>query len=187
MLLPDRAGPWTVDDVLALHEDTSHRVEMVGGALLLTPRPGIAHQRAVRRLTNLLDAAAGDDVEVFTAVNVNLGGRALVVPDITVVRAAAATGDRLCADAGDVVLAVEVTTPDTEVTDRITRPALYAEADIAHHWRLDLEPEPHLWIGALEGGAYTTVARIPGGCTVRIPAPVSVQLDPAGLAAAPVR
>lgn len=39
MLLPDRAGPWTVDDVLALDEDASHRTEMVGGALLLTPAP----------------------------------------------------------------------------------------------------------------------------------------------------
>ncbi|MFJ4013969.1 hypothetical protein [Streptomyces sp. NPDC090026] len=37
MQLPGRAGPWTVPDVLALGEDTSHRVEMVGGALLLTP------------------------------------------------------------------------------------------------------------------------------------------------------
>ncbi|WP_189846715.1 Uma2 family endonuclease [Streptomyces rubiginosohelvolus] len=187
MQLPDRAGPWTLDDVLALGEDTSHRVEMVGGALLLTPRPGVAHQRAVRRLANLLDAAAGGDVEVLAAVNVNLGGRALVVPDVAVVRAAAATGDRLCADAGDVVLAVEVTTPDTAVTDRFTRPALYAEAGIAHHWRLDLEPGPHLWIGALEGGAYTTVARVPGGRTTRIPAPLSVQLDPAGLTAPPAR
>uniref|UniRef100_UPI003F4920DE Uma2 family endonuclease n=1 Tax=Streptomyces sp. CA-136453 TaxID=3240050 RepID=UPI003F4920DE len=195
MQLPDRAGPWTLDDVLALGEDASHRVEMVGGALLLTPRPGIAHQRAVHRLASLLDAAAGDDVEVFTAVNVNLGGRALVVPDVTVVRAAAATGDRLCADAGDrlcadagdVVLAVEVTTPDTAVTDRLTRPALYAEAGIAHLWRLDLEPAPHLWIGALEGGAYATVVRVPAGRTTRIPAPLTVQLDPAALAAPPAR
>ncbi|MFB7999321.1 hypothetical protein ACFC4G_41770 [Streptomyces sp. NPDC056002] len=48
-------------------------------------------------------------------------GHALVVPDVTVVRAAAATGDRLCADAGDVVLVVEVTTPDTAVTDHRDR------------------------------------------------------------------
>jgi Uma2 family endonuclease len=87
MQLPERAGPWTVPDVLALGEDTSHRVEMVGGALLLTPRPGIAHQRAAHRLAVLLDAAA-DGFEVLPAVSVNLAGRALAVPDITVVRAA---------------------------------------------------------------------------------------------------
>ncbi|WP_237518656.1 Uma2 family endonuclease [Streptomyces sp. SID5910] len=143
MLLPDRAGPWTLDDVLALDEDASHRVEMVGGALLLTPRPGVAHQRAARRLVVLLEHAA-DGFEVLPAVNVNLGGRALVVPDVTVVRAAAATGHRPFVDAGDVVLAVEVTTPDTAVTDRFTLPALYAEAGIGHLWRLDLEPVPHL-------------------------------------------
>lgn len=184
MQLPDRAGPWRLDDVLALGEDTSHRVEMVGGALLLTPRPGLAHQRAVHRLAALLDAAA-DGFEVFTAVNVNLGGRALAVPDVTVVRAAAAAADPRFVDAGDVLLAAEVTTADTAVTDRITRPALYAEAGIGHLWRLDLEPAPHLWVGALEGGAYATVARVPAGRTARIPAPLAVHLDPAGLAEPP--
>lgn len=184
MLLPDRAGPWTVDDVLALDEDTSHRVEMIGGALLLTPRPSVAHQRAVHRLAVLLEHTA-DGFEVLPAVNVNLGGRALAVPDITVARTTAAAGDRPFVDAADVLLAVEVTTADTAVTDRITKPALYAEAGIGHLWRLDLEPAPHLWVGALESGAYATVARIPAGRSARIPAPLTVVLDPAGLAEPP--
>ncbi|MFE5078355.1 hypothetical protein [Streptomyces halstedii] len=45
------------------------------------------------------------------------------------------------------------------MTDRITRLVLYAEAGIGHLWRLDREPAPHLWVGALEGSAYATVAR----------------------------
>lgn len=186
MQLPDRAGPWTVDDVLELGEGTSHRVEMVGGALLLTPRPGIVHQRAAHRLAVLLDAAA-DGFEVLPAVNVDLGGRALVTPDITVVTAAAVTGDRAFVDAGDVLLVVEIATADTAVTDRITRPALYAEAGIGHLWRLDLEPAPHLWVGALESDVYATVARLPGGRTARIPAPLTVQVDPADLVEPPAR
>ncbi|MGW7460991.1 Uma2 family endonuclease [Streptomyces sp. NPDC054797] len=186
MQLPDRAGPWTLDDVLALDEDTSHRVEMVGGALLLTPRPGVVHQRAAHRLAALLDAAA-DGFEVLPAVNVNLAGRALVIPDIVVVDAAAATGDRAFVDAGDVLLAVEITTADTAVTDRTTRPALYAEAGIRHLWRLDLEPAPYLWVGALEGSVYATVACLPAGRTARVPAPLAVRLDPADLTASPAR
>ncbi|OSC70544.1 hypothetical protein B5181_09285 [Streptomyces sp. 4F] len=113
--------------------------------------------------------AAADGFEVLLAVNVNLGGRALVTPDITVVTAAAAAGDRAFVDAGDVLLAVEITTADTAVNNRVTRPALYAEAGIGHLWRLDLEPAPYLWVGALEGGVYATVARVP--------VPVAVQLD----------
>lgn len=186
MQLPDRAGPWTVDDVLALGEDTSHRVEMVGGALLLTPRPGVVHQRAVHRLAVLLDAV-GDGFEVLPAVNVNLGGRALVVPDITVMHAAAAADDRDVVDVGDVLLVVEITTADTAVTDRITKPALYAEASVPHLWRLDLEPAPHLYVGALEGDVYATVAHIPAGRSARVPAPVAVQLDPADLITPPAR
>ncbi|MGW0999210.1 Uma2 family endonuclease [Streptomyces sp. NPDC002523] len=153
-----------------------------GRRRVLTPRPGVVHQRAAHRLAVLLDAAA-DGFEVLPAVNVNLGGRALVTPDITVVTAAAAAVDRAFVDAGDVLLAVEITTADTAVTDRVTRPALYAEAGIGHLWRLDLEPAPHLWVGALESGVYATVARVPGGRTARVPAPVVVQLDPAALAA----
>ncbi|WP_331725879.1 Uma2 family endonuclease [Streptomyces sp. NBC_00470] len=185
MQLPDRAEPWTLAAVLELGEDTSHRVEMIGGAILLTPRPGVPHQRAVRRLANLLDAAAGDDVEVFTAVNVNLSERALVTPDITVVHAAAAHGNRAYFDAADVVLASEVTTEDTEVTDRFTRPALYAAAGIRHHWRLDIDPAPHLWTGTLSGTAYTTTAQVPAGHTARIAAPYALQLDPAHLLTPP--
>ncbi len=144
------------------------------------------HQRAAHRLAVLLDAAA-DGFEVLPAVNVNLSGGALVIPDLTVVRAEAATGDRCFVDAGDVLLAVEVTTADSAVTDRVTRPALYAEAGIRHLWRLDLEPAPHLWVGTLEGGVYATVARIPAGRSARVPAPLAVQLDPADLTAPPAR
>ncbi|MGP3777160.1 Uma2 family endonuclease (plasmid) [Streptomyces sp. SDT5-1] len=181
MHLPDRAGPWTLEEVLALGEDTSHRVEMIGGALLLTPRPGVPHQRAVRRLASLLDAAAEDDVEVLTSVNINLAGRALVTPDITVVHVEAAHGDNAFLDAADVVLAVEVTTADTEVTDRITRPALYATAGIPHHWRLNIAPAPHLWTGTLQDGAYATTADLPAGRTGRVEAPFQLHLDPAGI------
>ncbi|MFJ4013968.1 Uma2 family endonuclease [Streptomyces sp. NPDC090026] len=122
----------------------------------------MAHQRAAHRLAALLDDADAG-IEVLPAVNVNLDGRALAVPDVTVVRAAAAAGDRTFVDAGDVLLAVEIATAGTVVTDRFTRPALYAEAGIRHLWRLDLEPAPTLWVGTLEGGAYSTVARILAG------------------------
>ncbi|WP_329564528.1 Uma2 family endonuclease (plasmid) [Streptomyces uncialis] len=96
-------------------------------------------------------------------------------------------GRRPFVDTADVLLVVEITTADTAVTDRITRPVLYAEAGIGHLWRLDLEPAPHLRVGALEGGAYATVARVPAGRSARIPAPLAVQLAPAGLAAPPAR
>ncbi|MFN8572030.1 MAG: hypothetical protein U0132_08240 [Gemmatimonadaceae bacterium] len=46
MGMPQEAHVWTRDEVLALPED-GRRYELVDGALLVSPSPGYAHQRAV--------------------------------------------------------------------------------------------------------------------------------------------
>ncbi|MFH8586485.1 hypothetical protein ACH4GP_19095 [Streptomyces celluloflavus] len=51
----EHQGPWTIDDVLALPEDARSRIELVGGSLVMSPSPGIPHQRASRRLAALLE------------------------------------------------------------------------------------------------------------------------------------
>lgn len=43
-------GPWTADDVLALPQDTSHRVEPVAGGLLISPH-AVIPQRVAASLT----------------------------------------------------------------------------------------------------------------------------------------
>lgn len=35
----DHTGPWTVADVLALPEDRSHRYELLGESLIVSPPP----------------------------------------------------------------------------------------------------------------------------------------------------
>lgn len=85
------SGPWSVADVLALTEDRNYRHELLDGTLMLSPAPGIRHQRASRRLANLLDDAAravGASVEVLEAINVTVRS-GLFIPDIAVVDAAA--------------------------------------------------------------------------------------------------
>ncbi|MFI1825232.1 Uma2 family endonuclease [Streptomyces sp. NPDC020412] len=84
-------GPWTVADVLALPEDRSVRYELLGESLVMSPAPGLRHQRASYRLHVALDAAAqaaDAPVEVLEAVNVTLPS-GLVVPDIVVADAGA--------------------------------------------------------------------------------------------------
>lgn len=54
----DHTGPWTVADVLALPEDRSVRYELLGESLMMSPAPGLRHQRASFRLHVALDAAA---------------------------------------------------------------------------------------------------------------------------------
>lgn len=54
----DHTGPWTVTDVLALPEDRTTRYELLGESLVMSPAPGVRHQRASFRLHVALGAAA---------------------------------------------------------------------------------------------------------------------------------
>lgn len=152
----DHSGPWTVDDVLALPEDTNHRIELVGGAMLMSPNAGIAHQRASSRLAALLDTAitaSAAPFEVLEAVNIVVH-EGLLIPGLVVADAAAAADANTTLSAHDIVVAIEIASPSTQVTDKKMKPSLYAAAGIAHYWRLELDPAPRLYLGHLERGTY---------------------------------
>jgi Uma2 family endonuclease len=70
--LVDHTGPWTADDVAALRDAGDHaRFEVYeGGVLVVSPAPGVGHQRASYRLDRALAQAAitaGADAEVLEA------------------------------------------------------------------------------------------------------------------------
>ncbi|HWG95200.1 MAG TPA: Uma2 family endonuclease, partial [Mycobacteriales bacterium] len=74
----------------------------------------------------------------------------------------------------DVLLAVEVMSPTSVTTDRVTKPAQYAAAGIPHYWRL--EPDVPLLVRyALEDGAYREVGRDDG--LAEVERPVRVRVD----------
>src|SRR3984893_8852964 len=90
--LVEHTGPWTADDVEALPDAGDHaRYEVYeGGVLVVTPAPGVGHQRASYWLHRVLAegaAAAGADVDVLEAVNVWLPSKKMFVPDVVVVAA----------------------------------------------------------------------------------------------------
>ncbi|WP_405575669.1 Uma2 family endonuclease [Streptomyces sp. NBC_01167] len=179
----DHTGPWTMADVLALPEDGKHRIELVGGALVMSPSPGIAHQRASHRLAALLDAAIEASQvpleEVLEAVNVVVPG-GLLIPDIAVMDAVASAEAGRAIHADDVLVVVEIASPLTRVTDRKMKPALYAAAGIPHYWRLELEPAPRLHLGQLENGTYRD-RLVQAGETTALSKPFAFDIDPARL------
>ncbi|MER6366762.1 Uma2 family endonuclease [Kitasatospora sp. NPDC001527] len=178
----EHSGPWTVEDVLALPEDPRNRIELVGGALLMSPSPGVPHQRASLRFAMLLSPAidtAGAPFEVLEAVNVVVPD-GLLIPDLVVADAAAAAEAGTTLSADDVVVAVEIASPSTRVTDKKMKPSLYAAAGIPHYWRLELDPAPRLYLGHLERGLYID-RLVQVGETTALTDPFPLDLDPARL------
>jgi Uma2 family endonuclease len=171
-----------LEDVLELPEDPRHRIELVGGALLMSPNPGVPHQRTSSRLWALLDAAvaaAGAPFEVLAAVNVVVPD-GLLIPDLVIADARAAGKAGVTLSAHDVAVVIEIASPSTRVADKRLKPALYAAAGIPHYWRVELEPAPRLYLGRLELGGYQD-RLVQVGERVTLADPFAWEFDPAGL------
>ena len=127
----------TVADYDALPEETCRHIEIVSGAILVSPSPRWEHQVVARRLANALEAAASTNLVAATDVDLRLQDVPLLNrrPDIVVF------DPSLLNDATirppHCVLVVEVMSPGSVVTDRIDKPAEYAIAGIEHFWRVE--------------------------------------------------
>ncbi|MFI2673554.1 Uma2 family endonuclease [Streptomyces albidoflavus] len=177
------AGPWTVEEVLALPEDTTERTELVGGQLMMSPAPTVAHQLASHRLNALLMRAADDagaDVMILEAINVIVPD-GLLIPDLAIVDAIAVRNAGLAIHAHDVLAVAEIASPSTRLTDRKLKPALYATASIEHYWRIDLDPAPRVTIGRRSAEAYEEQPPVLAGGRVRLDEPFPIDFDPASL------
>ncbi len=77
--------------------------------------------------------------------------------------------------AADVLVAIEIVSLGTGRTDRVTKPAEYADAGIPHYWLVELDPVVTLTAHTLIAGDYEHT----GGGTglISIPAPVTGKLD----------
>lgn len=138
MSIATHYGSWSVEDVLGLDEGVN-RYEVVDGALIVNPSPSVGHQRASRRLANLLEQAAQGNHDVVEAVGVRLGDNTMLIPDILV-----AHGPFLDAgiinvvDPAEVLMVVEIVSPESTTRDRTEKPYLYAQAGIKFFWRVEL-------------------------------------------------
>lgn len=162
----------TVADLEAMPDD-GRRYELIGGAIVMTPAPGLGHQRVSFRLQRLLsDAWPG--MEIFDApVDLDLPGEQRVQPDLVAVERGR-TGPRLSLP---VALVVEIVSPGSQTNDRVTKRATYAAAGIAAYWIVD--PDRGIVIClVLDGPEYRVAAE---GATVTVDDPVSVRIDLAAL------
>lgn len=177
----EHTGPWTEAEFLELSVD--RRIELLDGALLVSPAARSRHQRLSSRLWAAFDAAMPVGLEVLEAVNVRVGAGKILIPDLAVVTVPGL--DLAVYEAADVIMVVEITSPGNAAVDRAVKPQLYARAGIPHYLRIELgEAGPSAVVYRLREDHYVEVARVEPGCPLVLTEPVAVGLDLAALAEA---
>ena len=127
----------TVDDLFTLPDLPSH-TELIDGSLVFVSPQRVFHAVAVDLLVNGLRATLPAEFRVSRDMTVVLDNRNGPEPDVSVVRADAITGPgQTKYEARDVLLAIEVVSPDSESRDRTTKPQKYAAAGIPNFWRVE--------------------------------------------------
>lgn len=134
------SGPITLAEWEALPPHDELRLECSQGVLVVNPSPRLGHQVATVRLAHLLQEQLPAWL-VVPEVDVLLTVEPLTIrtPDLVVVRPELLADDPARLQASDVMLAVEVISPGSRRTDRITKRSEYAEAGIPSYWVVDLD------------------------------------------------
>jgi Uma2 family endonuclease len=123
-----------------LPEELCRSIEVVDGYIVYCEAPTPEHQRAGRRLANLLEGAARkamteghECLDVDTDVDVRLRDLPLLNrrPDVVLYRSLE-RDQRLYGQ--DVVLMVEIVSPGSQTQDTADKVMEYAQAGIPHYW-----------------------------------------------------
>lgn len=126
--------PLTVRDLEAAPDD-GYRYELLDGMLLVSPAPRYRHQKVVMSLGVLLVAACPADMEVLPApFAVQPNDRTELQPDVLVARCEDLTDKNLPVAP---ILAVEVLSPSTALTDLNTKKAAYPRMGVPSYWVID--------------------------------------------------
>ncbi|MFE9452513.1 Uma2 family endonuclease [Streptomyces sp. NPDC006739] len=134
--VPPQDG-YTVDDLFTLPDLPPH-TELIDGSLVFVSPQRRFHANVIDLLVGGLRTTVPAEFRVSREMTVVLDNRNGPEPDVSVVRADSITGSRQTKyEAMDVLLAIEVVSPDSESRDRTTKPQKYAAAGISNFWRVE--------------------------------------------------
>ncbi|MEU3167852.1 Uma2 family endonuclease [Streptosporangium sp. NPDC006930] len=179
---------WTADDLDNLptegpngEPDFFKHVELIDGALVFMSPQKRFHERVLFGLRVALNSQAPEHVAAVLQMDVKLGHRMRPCPDVVVVDVKAADDDeRTFYTPGEVHLAVEVVSPESEDRDRKTKPSRYAEAGIPHFWRVENNSgSPVVYVYELDPAthAYALTGIHHNRLTVPVPFPITIDLS----------
>ncbi|MEJ1202251.1 MULTISPECIES: Uma2 family endonuclease [unclassified Streptomyces] len=128
---------YTVDDLFTLPDLPPH-TQLIDGSLVFVSPQRRFHANVIDLLVWGLRAGLPAEFKVSREMTTILDRRNGPEPDVSVIRAEAVTGPTQTSyQAEDVLLAVEVVSPDSESRDRTTKPQKYAAAGIPNFWRVE--------------------------------------------------
>jgi Uma2 family endonuclease len=131
----------TYDDYAALPND-GKRYEIIEGDIFMSPAPRTKHQKTIGNLywilRTYLDSHPIGDL-YLSPIDVILSYTNVVQPDLLFLSAKKLHLVSERGIEGPPDLIVEVLSPTTEKTDRITKSRLYAKFEVPHYWLIDPE------------------------------------------------
>lgn len=170
------ARPYTRADLEAMPDD-GRRYELIDGALIVTPAPSYAHQRAVMSLVRLMIRPPAGLELLVAPFDIPLAEGTLVQPDVVVV---IRTDDIHNPGDPELCLAVEVLSPSTRLIDLNLKKARLEQAGVPSYWVVDpIDPQLIAW--ELQSGRYVEVARVHGDETWTSALPWAITVCPADL------
>ena len=161
----------TADQFIELGEDpVGVHLELVEGAVAVSPSPVPKHSFAIMRLSMLLGQHLMDDSrgELYSDVDTILNRFNVRRPDILYFSASRTylVGDKAIEGPPD--LAVEVISPSSRKIDRTDKFNQYRKAGVAFYWIVDPEKRTvEAW--ALKQKKYVAVGKGKGSQIVRLP------------------
>ncbi|MDX3229521.1 Uma2 family endonuclease [Streptomyces sp. ME19-01-6] len=173
-------GGFTADDLDRIPDLPPH-TELIDGSLVFVSPQKYFHMTVLYLLEHALRTLAPKSMRVCREMIVTLGQDNCPEPDLSVVRAGAARigANSTRFDAADVVLAVEVVSPESRTRDRKRKPQLYAEAGIPHFWLVEHGEDDRPVVHVFELDPVTRTY-VPSGIhhdRLKLPVPFTIDID----------
>ncbi|MFB4298063.1 Uma2 family endonuclease [Actinomadura sp. NTSP31] len=182
--VPDWLRPppegWTAEYLDSLPSD-GPRFEMIDGALIMMSPQSAFHDRVMRRLANALEDQIPEGTGVHTDMTVKLGRRQRPEPDVLVYRPQQEDPElrRTYYLPEEVLLVVEIVSPESEERDRDTKRIKYARAGIEFFWLVENEsgrPAIHVLELDKATGAYVATGIFRDRLKVDVPFPIDIDV-----------
>jgi Uma2 family endonuclease len=179
--LPFVVGQWTVQDLDALPDD-GYRYEIFDGSLLVTPPPALPHAAVLDRLKESLRRQAPPTIKFVENIGVFPGQTSFYIPDLVVITKQVLESGRKGLTPAEVLLSVEVVSPNNPGNDLVLKRHAYAVAGIREYWIVDERDRTlRVLMPGEPGDGYTEHAVVRPGERWRSEQPFPLEVDPAEL------